>query len=150
MQKCVLGDEKLNFMALSLRILLYGCELKRFWNDFLDRLKTKLLGSECQTSGIYAKRAKHAVKTRQRRSLLVLSELPRLPSASSRSGCFHTSLGCKPKSLIWLSLGWCECLKKWEQRRSNSGLFASKRSKAPHGACWSRLSAKGASTDAPN
>jgi hypothetical protein len=30
---------------------------------------------------------------RQRRSLLVFSELPSLPSAGSRPSCFHTSLG---------------------------------------------------------
>jgi hypothetical protein len=37
-------------------------------------------------------------KKSQRRGLLVFSELPSLPSAGSRSGCFHTSLGCKPRS----------------------------------------------------
>jgi hypothetical protein len=43
---------------------------------------------------------------RQRCGLLVFSELPSLPPAGSRSGCFHTSLGCKPRSLIRVSLGW--------------------------------------------
>jgi hypothetical protein len=43
---------------------------------------------------------------RQRRGLLVFSELPILPSARSRSGSFHASLGCKPRSLIQISLGW--------------------------------------------
>jgi hypothetical protein len=38
-------------------------------------------------------------KNRQRRDSLVFSELPSLPSAGSRSGCFHTSLGCEPRSL---------------------------------------------------
>jgi hypothetical protein len=42
---------------------------------------------------------------RQRRSLLVFYELPSLPSAGSRSGCLHTSLSCKPRSLIRVSLG---------------------------------------------
>jgi hypothetical protein len=42
---------------------------------------------------------------RQRRGLLVFSELLSLPSAGSRSGCFHTSLGCKPRSLMRVSLG---------------------------------------------
>jgi hypothetical protein len=45
-------------------------------------------------------------KKRQRRGLLVISELPSLPSAGSRSGCFHTSLGFKQRSLIQDSLGW--------------------------------------------
>jgi hypothetical protein len=55
--------------------------------------QVKLLGSECQKSGTYAKRAKQATTKKQRRGLLVFTELPSLPSASSRSDCFHTSLG---------------------------------------------------------
>jgi hypothetical protein len=35
-----------------------------------------------------------ATINQQRRGLLVFSELPRLPSAGIRSGCYHTSLGC--------------------------------------------------------
>jgi hypothetical protein len=35
----------------------------------------------------------------------VFSELPSLPSAGSRPGCFHTFLGCTPRSLIRVSLG---------------------------------------------
>jgi hypothetical protein len=66
-------------------------------------IKIKILGSECQTSGTHAKTAKQATKKRQ---LLVFSELPSLPSAGSRPGCFHTSLGCTPWSLIRVSLGW--------------------------------------------
>jgi hypothetical protein len=62
-------------------------------------------------------------KNRQRRDLLVLSELPILPSAGSRSGCFHTSLGCKPRSLIRVSLGWFENSKKCEEGQSNSILL---------------------------
>jgi hypothetical protein len=41
-------------------------------------------------------------------------------------------------------------LKKFEEGRWDFGLFASKRSKTPHGAYWSPLGAKSASTDAPN
>jgi hypothetical protein len=41
-------------------------------------------------------------KKRQRRGLLVLSEPPRLPSAGRRPDCFHTFLGCKPRSFIRL------------------------------------------------
>jgi hypothetical protein len=40
------------------------------------------------------------------------SELPSLPSTGSRPGYFHTSLGCKPRSLIRVSLGWFDYLKK--------------------------------------
>jgi hypothetical protein len=66
----------------------------------------KILGSECQTSGTYAIKARQAATKRQRRGLLVFSELPSLSSAGSRPGCFHTSLGCKPRSFIRVSLGW--------------------------------------------
>jgi hypothetical protein len=75
------------------------------------------------------------------RQLLVFSELPSLPSTGSRQGYFHTSLGCKPRSLIPVSLGWFNHSKKCEEGQSNSGLFASKRSKTSHGA---------SGTDAPN
>jgi hypothetical protein len=71
----------------------------------------KILGSECQTSGTCSKRAKKDTKKRQRRGLLVFSELPSLPSAGSRPGCFHTSLGCEPRSLIRVSLG-CSIIQK--------------------------------------
>jgi hypothetical protein len=45
------------------------------------------------------------------RQLLVFHELTSLPSAGSRSGCFHTSLGCEPRSLIRVSLG-CSIIQK--------------------------------------
>jgi hypothetical protein len=76
------------------------------------KIKIKILSSECQTSGKYSKRAKQATKKRQHRGLLVFSELPSLPSAGSRPGCFHTSLGCTPRSLIRVSLGWFDYSKK--------------------------------------
>jgi hypothetical protein len=69
-------------------------------------IKIKILGSEFQTNGTYPKGAKQATKKGQRRGLLEFPELPSLPSAGSRPGCFHTSLGCKPRSLRRVSLGW--------------------------------------------
>jgi hypothetical protein len=43
-------------------------------------------------------------KKRQRRGLLVFSELPSLPSAGSRSDCFHNFLSCTNfDKRIWLS-----------------------------------------------
>jgi hypothetical protein len=68
--------------------------------------QVKLLGSEYQTSGIYAKRAKQANKKRQSPGLVVFYELPSLPLAGSRLGCFYTSLCCEPRLLIRISLGW--------------------------------------------
>jgi hypothetical protein len=47
----------------------------------------------------------------KKRQSLVFSELPGLPSAGSRPGCFHTSLGCEPRSLIRVSLG-CSIIQK--------------------------------------
>jgi hypothetical protein len=38
--------------------------------------------------------------------LASVSEIPSLPSADSQPGYFHTSLSCKPSSLIRVSLGW--------------------------------------------
>jgi hypothetical protein len=73
--------------------------------NFLFFGQVKLLGSERQTSGTYEKKCRLGNKSRQRRGLLVFSELTSLPSVGSRSGCFHTSLGCKPISLIIISLG---------------------------------------------
>jgi hypothetical protein len=46
-----------------------------------------------------------------------------------------------------VSLGWFDYQKKSEEGQSNSGLFASKRSKSSHGACCSSSGAKSASTD---
>jgi hypothetical protein len=51
-------------------------------------------------------------KNRQRRDLLVFSELPSLPSVGSRPGCFHTSIGFEPRSLIRVSPGWFDYSKK--------------------------------------
>jgi hypothetical protein len=48
----------------------------------------------------------------KKRQLLVFFELPSLPSAGSRPGCFHNSLGCEPRSLIRVSLGWFDYSKK--------------------------------------
>jgi hypothetical protein len=63
--------------------------------------------------------------TKKDNGLLVFSELPSLPSAGSRPGYFHSSLGCKPKSFIRVSLGWFDYSKKCEGGQSNFGLFAS-------------------------
>jgi hypothetical protein len=58
------------------------------------------------------KEGKAGNKKSQRRGLLVFSELPSLPSAGSRPGYFHTSLGCKLRSLIRFFLGWFDYSKK--------------------------------------
>jgi hypothetical protein len=50
--------------------------------------------------------AKQATTKRNRHGLLVFSEPPGLPLAGSRFVCLHTSLGCKPKSLKRVSVGW--------------------------------------------
>jgi hypothetical protein len=64
------------------------------------------------------KEGKASNKKRQRRGLLVFSELSSLPSAGSRPGCFHTSLGCEPRSLIRVSLG-CSIIQKKNVRKDS-------------------------------
>jgi hypothetical protein len=54
----------------------------------------------------------------QTRQSLVFSELPSLPSAGSRPGCFHASLCCEPRSLIRISLG-CSIIQN-NVRKDNS------------------------------
>jgi hypothetical protein len=92
--------------------------------------QVKLLISECQTSGMYAKRPKQATTKRQYRGLLVFSLLPGLNSAGSRSVCFHTSLGLQVEVAHTGFSGLIRLFKKCEDGRSNSDLFANKRSKA--------------------
>jgi hypothetical protein len=63
------------------------------------------------------KEGKAGNKKRQSRGLLVFSELPSLLSAGSRPGCFHTSLGCKPRSLTRVSLGWFDYSKNVMEKK---------------------------------
>jgi hypothetical protein len=54
---------------------------------------------------MYPKRAEQATKMNKRRSLLLFSEPPCIPSASSQSDWFRTFLGCEPRSLKRVYLG---------------------------------------------
>jgi hypothetical protein len=56
------------------------------------------------------KKCQRTQQKRQRCGFLEFSELPSLNLAGSRSGCFHTSLGCEPRSLIRVTLGWFDNL----------------------------------------
>jgi hypothetical protein len=67
----------------------------------------------------------------KKRQSLMFSELPSLLSAGSRPGCFHTSLGCEPRSLIRLSLGWFDYSKKCEEGQSNPGSVSNRRRLMP-------------------
>jgi hypothetical protein len=51
-------------------------------------------------------------RTKTAPQLACVSELPSLPSASSRSGCFRASLGCEPRPLTRVSLGQFDYFKK--------------------------------------
>jgi hypothetical protein len=93
--------------------------------------QVKFVVLECHASGINANRE-------QRGNLCGSIGSPNstgFPSAGSRSGCLYSSLGCYPISLIRVSLGWFDYSKKCEEGQPNSGLFASERSKTPHGPC---------------
>jgi hypothetical protein len=61
---------------IELYDILLGASM--FFLSFL-RSYVKLLVSECKATFAYARRAKQAIKKRQRRALLVLHELPSLP-----------------------------------------------------------------------
>jgi hypothetical protein len=107
----------LNWLELTWILFFSRVKNRSIWLSESIKIKIKILGFECQTSGTYAKRAKQA--TRKDNCLCFLNYLA--SSAGSRSGCFHTTLGCKPRSLIRVSLGWFDYSKKCEEGRSNSG-----------------------------
>jgi hypothetical protein len=52
------------------------------------------------------------------------SELPRLPSADSRSGSFHTSLGWKPRSFIRIFLGCFDYSKKIKRKDNPTSAYS--------------------------
>jgi hypothetical protein len=98
--------------------------------------QVKLLSFECQASGMYAKRAKQATKKRQRRGLLVFSELPSLSLARQPIGLFPSFPGLLAEVAHTGFSGLIRLFKKKsEDGQSNSSLFAIKRSTAPHGSC---------------
>jgi hypothetical protein len=99
----------------------------------LQPSKGKLLCSECQTSGTYLKRAKQATK-RQRLGSLVFPELPsHLRPEVDRAISILPWVVSRGRSYGFL---WAvHYSKKCEEGQSNSGLFADKRLKTPHGAC---------------
>jgi hypothetical protein len=57
--------------------------------------------------------------------LLVFNELPSLPSAGSRPGCSHTSLGCEPRSLIRVYLGWFDYSKNVRKDNPTTSAYSS-------------------------
>jgi hypothetical protein len=121
-----------------------------FWLFCCALCQVKLLGSECQTSGTNAKRAKQATQIDNAAACLCfLCYLALLRPEAGRAVSilpWVVSRGCS----YWFL--WADSIiqKKCEEGRSNFGLFASKRSKTPQGACWSPLGAKSASTNVPH
>jgi hypothetical protein len=100
--------------------------------------KFRILGSECQTSGTCAKRAKQATNNDNAAACLCfLNYLAFLRPAADRAVSILPWVLSPGRSYGFL---WAVRLfKKFEEGQSNSGLFASKRSKTSHGACWSPL-----------
>jgi hypothetical protein len=92
----------------------------------------KIMGSECKTSGTYAKRAKQATKKDNCSCFLNYLAFLR-PEADW--AVFILPWVVSPGKLIRVSLGWFDYSKTCKEGQFNSGLFASKRSKTPHGAC---------------
>jgi hypothetical protein len=142
------GPSKLFLFAFV--ILLFGLRHRAAWVLVVmyRKMHTKVQVTDCPSNGMQSKRERAGNKQRQRRGLLVFSEQPNHSSAGSRSDWSRTSLGCKQRSLMRVALGWFDYPKKCEEGQSNSGLYASKRSKTPHGVCISPLSAKSAGTNA--
>jgi hypothetical protein len=133
--------KKLVLMRKCCRYIVFSC------CGFHITIKIKILGYECQTSGTYAKRAKQATKIDN--CLCFLNYLAFLRPVADRAVSILPWVVSPGRSYGFLWAG-SIIQKKCEKGRSNSGLFASKRSKMSHGACWSPLGAKSASTDAPN
>jgi hypothetical protein len=101
--------------------------------------RVKIPGSECQTSGTNAKRAKQAIK--KDNCLCFLYYLAFLRPAADRAVSILPWVVSPGRSYEFL---WAVRLFKkiCEEGQSNSGLYASKRSKTSHGACWSPLGVK--------
>jgi hypothetical protein len=98
------------------------------------KIKIKILGSECQTSGTYATRAKQATKKYNAVACLCfLNYLALLRPAADRTISIFPWVVSRGRSYGFL---WAVRLfKKCEEGQSYSGLFASNRSKTSHGAC---------------
>jgi hypothetical protein len=86
--------------------------LSTLYLNYRKRLSSQVTGLRTPNKLQICKEGQAGNKKRQRRRLLVFSELPSLLSAVSRPGCFHTSLGFWPRSLIRVSLGWFDHSKK--------------------------------------
>jgi hypothetical protein len=76
------------------------------------KIKIEILGSECQTSGTYAKTAKQATKkVNAAACLCFLKYLALLRPEADRTDSI-IPLGCKPRSFRRVSLGWFDYSKK--------------------------------------
>jgi hypothetical protein len=124
------SSTKISFLPKSFEVLNTGWKLVRAkWSDTVrsaeifvytwvweapsnTQLRPFVIKDQDQNTGFrmpnkwhICKEGQEGNKNRQRRGLLVFSEVPSLSSAGSRPGCFHTSLGCELRSLIRVSLG---------------------------------------------
>jgi hypothetical protein len=100
--------------------------------------KIKLPGSECQTSGTSTKRAKQATKKDNTAACsCLLNYLAFLRPMADRAVSMVPWVVSRGRShgFLWAFLGWFDYSKKCEVGQFNSGLFASKQSKASYGAC---------------
>jgi hypothetical protein len=85
-------------------------------NEYLEKIKIKIivLGFECQRSGTYAKRAKQAIKKRQRRGLhAFLNYLVFLRPAADRAVSIFSWVLSRGRSYEFLWAG-SIIQKKWE------------------------------------
>jgi hypothetical protein len=103
--------------------------------DHKNKIKIKILGSECLTSCTYAKRpSRQQIKDDAAACLcFFLNYLVFLRPAADRAVSILPWVVSRGRSYGFLWAG--SIIPKCEERQSDSGLFASKRSKTPHGAC---------------
>jgi hypothetical protein len=120
---------QLNVERVPARIVCLGLEIMA-----TIKIKIKILGSECQTSGTYAKRAKQATKIDNAAACLSsLNYLAFLRPAADRAVSILPWVVRRGRSYGFLWAG--SVIQNCEEGQSNSGLFASKRLKTSHGAC---------------
>jgi hypothetical protein len=132
------GENKIPFLFLfscfSIRSIVAQNGRSPLQTFFWFKIKIKILDSECQTSGTYAKRAKQEIKKDNAAACLCfLNYLAILRPAADWAVSILPWVVSPGRSYGFL---WAvRVIKKSEEGRSNSGLFASKRSKTSHGAC---------------
>jgi hypothetical protein len=127
-------------------------EMNKIQSDQLTSKKVRAstaVVSECRTSNMQAKRASARNKD-DNTGACSCFELPSPRLTGSQSNWFRTSLGCKPRSLMRVSLGRFDYSKSVRKNDPTLAYLPVGVRRRFYRACWSPLGAKSASIDAPN